>query len=195
MDTIQGETSEELVRASIRETAANLVELEKQARLIHGIARRLVAVLHNGGKVMFCGNGGSAADAQHLAAELQGRFMIDRRPLPAMALTVNSSTLTAIGNDFGFDEVFERQVRGLATANDALVGISTSGNSPNVIRALMAARDAGAFTVGMTGAGGGAMKGHCDLILKVPSSNTPRIQEMHILAGHVICDIIERAVA
>lgn len=195
MDAMYDDAGPELVRSSIRETAANLLELEKQAATIDEIARRLIGVLQNGGKVMFCGNGGSAADSQHLAAELEGKFLIDRRPLAAVALTVNTSTLTAIGNDFGYDAVFERQVRGLATPKDALVGISTSGNSSNVVRALTAARGMGVLTIGLTGAAGGKMEPHCDRILKVPSTCTPRIQEMHILAGHVICDIVERALA
>jgi D-sedoheptulose 7-phosphate isomerase len=184
-----------LILASIRETARNLEELETMAPLIESIAERLIGVLKSGGKVMFCGNGGSAADSQHLAAELEGRFLIDRQPLAALALTANTSTLTAIGNDFGFDSVFERQVRGLGTAKDALVGISTSGNSPNVLRALQAARETGILTVGFSGQAGGQMAPLCDLCLCVPSLNTPRIQEMHILAGHIVCDIVERALA
>jgi D-sedoheptulose 7-phosphate isomerase len=182
-----------LIFASIRESARNLEELEALAPLIESIAERLIGVLKSGGKVMFCGNGGSAADSQHLAAELEGRFLIDRRPLAAVALTTNTSTLTAIGNDFGFDAVFERQVQGLGTAKDALVGISTSGNSPNVLRALQAARERGILTIGFTGQAGGQMEPLCDLCLRVPSLSTPRIQEMHILAGHIVCDIAERA--
>jgi D-sedoheptulose 7-phosphate isomerase len=184
-----------LILASIRESAHNLEALEALAPLIESIAERLIGVLKNGGKVMFCGNGGSAADSQHLAAELEGRFLIDRRPLAAVALTTNTSTLTAIGNDFGFDAVFERQVRGLGAAKDALVGLSTSGNSPNVLRALQAARETGILTIGFTGQAGGQMAPLCDLCLRVPSLSTPRIQEMHILAGHIVCDIAERALA
>jgi D-sedoheptulose 7-phosphate isomerase len=184
-----------LVVASIREAARHLQELEALAPLIGTIAERLIDVLRGGGKVMFCGNGGSAADSQHLAAELEGRFLIDRRPFAAVALTTNTSTLTAIGNDFGFDAVFERQVRGLGTARDALVAISTSGNSANVLRALKAAREMGMLTVGFTGSAGGQMAPLCDLCLRIPSPSTPRIQEMHILAGHIICDIAERALA
>lgn len=184
-----------LALASIREAARHLHELEALAPLIETIAGRLIDVLSSGGKVMFCGNGGSAADCQHLAAELEGRFLIDRRPLAAVALTTNTSTLTAIGNDFGFDAVFERQVRGLGTEKDALVGISTSGNSPNVLRALQAARDLRMLTIGFTGRTGGQMAPLCDLCLRIPSPSTPRIQEMHIVAGHIICDIAERALA
>ncbi len=184
-----------LVLAAIREIARNLEDLEAQAPVIQEIGERLIDVLRNKGKVMFCGNGGSAADSQHLAAELEGRFLIDRRPLAAVALTTNASTLTAIGNDFGFDAVFERQVRAIGNAGDALVALSTSGNSPNVLRALQAAREMRLFTVGFTGQGGGQMTALCDVCLRVPSRSTPRIQEMHILAGHIVCDIIERAVA
>lgn len=184
-----------LVVASIREAAAQLEQLETLAPVITAIAERLIDVLRGGGKVMFCGNGGSAADSQHLAAELEGRFLIDRRPFAAVALTTNTSSLTAIGNDFGFDTVFERQVRGLGRANDALIAISTSGNSANVLRALQAAREIGLVTIGLTGSTGGKMAPLCDLALRIPSPSTPRIQEMHILAGHIVCDIVERALA
>ncbi len=184
-----------LVLASIRKAARHLEELETLAPLIETIAGCLIDVLRSGGKVMFCGNGGSAADSQHLAAELEGRFLIDRRPFAAIALTTNTSTLTAIGNDFGFEAVFERQVRGLGSARDALVGISTSGNSPNVLRALQAAREMQMPTIGFTGRAGGQMADLCDLCLRVPSLSTPRIQEMHILAGHIICELAERALA
>ena len=184
-----------LVLASIREAARHLEELETLAPLIETIAERLIGVLRSGGKVMFCGNGGSAADSQHLAAELEGRFLIDRRPFAAIALTTNTSTLTAIGNDFGFEAVFERQVRGLGTPRDALVAISTSGNSPNVLRALQAARDIRMLTIGFTGGDGGQMTALSDLCLRVPSPSTPRIQEMHILVGHIVCDLVERALA
>ncbi|TVR99591.1 MAG: SIS domain-containing protein [Rhodospirillales bacterium] len=184
-----------LILSAIREAAANLGILEGQTDLIGDIAARLIVAIRGGGKVMFCGNGGSAADAQHLAAELEGRFLIDRAPLPAMALTVNTSSLTAIANDFGYDEVFARQVRGIAKPGDVLVAISTSGNSANVVAALVAARERGVATVGLTGASGGRMEPLCDLCLKVPTTATPRIQEMHILVGHIVCDIVERTLA
>ncbi len=189
------QSNSDLILNSIRETAGNLVVLEESAVLIERIASRLVGVIRAGGKVMFCGNGGSAADAQHLAAELEGRFLIDRPPLAAVALTVNTSSLTAIANDYGYDDVFVRQVRGLGTAKDALVGISTSGNSANVLKALAAARAMGMLTIGFTGQTGGTMEAECELCLKVPSVSTPRIQEMHILAGHIVCHIIENAFA
>ena len=148
-----------------------------------------------GGKVIFCGNGGSAADAQHLAAELMGRFMIDRAPLAAMALNVNTSTITAIGNDYSYDEIFERQLRGIGREGDVLIGLSTSGNSRNVICAIEAARDMGIATIGLTGETGGAMSNLCDLCIRVPSTSTPRVQEMHIAVGHSICEWIEAALA
>lgn len=185
----------DLILNSIRETASNLAVLEESAVQIEHISSRLISVIRAGGKVMFCGNGGSAADAQHLAAELEGRFLIDRPPLPAVALTVNTSSLTAIANDYSYDDIFVRQVRGLGTAKDALVGISTSGNSANVIKALAIARGMGLLTIGLTGQKGGMMEAECDLCLKVPSVSTPRIQEMHILAGHIVCHIIENAFA
>jgi len=169
------------ILSSVRETASNLAVLEQSAVLIEDIASRLVEVIQSGGKVMFCGNGGSAADAQHLAAELEGRFLVDRPPLAAVALTVNTSSLTAIANDYSYDDVFVRQVRGLGTAKDALVGISTSGNSADVINALVAARGIGMLTIGFSGQKGGKMESECDLCLKVPSVSTPRIQEIRAI--------------
>jgi len=143
------------------------------------------------GKILFCGNGGSAADAQHLAAELSGRFYKDRPPLFAEALHVNSSYVTAVGNDYGYEEIYARLVRAMGRRGDVLIGISTSGNSPNILRALEAARAAGMVTVGMTGAGGGKMRALCDYLLDMPSTDTPRIQEAHILAGHILCQLVE----
>ncbi len=140
----------------------------------------------------FCGNGGSAADAQHLAAEVVGRFRLERLPLPSMALTTNTSLLTAIANDYGFDQVFSRQVHAFAKPSDILFGISTSGNSPNVVRAIQEARTLGVYTVGLTGRSGGKLKECADVLLNVPSDQTPRIQESHILLGHIYCDLVER---
>lgn len=145
-----------------------------------------------GNKVMFCGNGGSAADAQHLAAELIGRYLIDRGPLPALALTVDTSALTAIANDYSFDEVFSRQVHGIGKAGDVLVVISTSGNSKNVLRAIEAARERAIKTIGLTGQSGGMMRQLCDICICVPSDRTNHIQEMHIAVGHMICGEVER---
>jgi len=154
-------------------------------------ALQIVRALHSGGKVIFCGNGGSAADAQHLAAEFTGRYLRERSALPALALHANTSALTAIGNDYGFDRVFARQMEGLGKEGDVAVGISTSGNSPNVLRALEVAKSKSIYTVALTGASGGKMKEVADCTICVPSQETPRIQECHILTGHIICEIVE----
>ena len=148
--------------------------------------------LSNGGKLLLMGNGGSAADCQHIAAELIGRFKKERKAIPAIALTVDSSSLTALGNDYGFDSIFTRQVEALATPKDAVVGISTSGNSKNVILALNLARKIGCKTVGFMGNDGGDMKNCVDVGIIVPSNDTARIQEVHITVGHIICEIIEQ---
>ena len=150
-----------------------------------------VEVLKRGNKVLLCGNGGSAADAQHIAAELVGRYKTERRGLPVIALTTDTSALTAIGNDYGYDRIFDRQVEALVNEGDLLIGISTSGNSLNVLSALLLAKEMGAKTLGLTGKGGGKMNYACDINLVVPSDDTPRIQEMHILFGHTICQIID----
>ncbi len=144
-----------------------------------------------GGKIMLAGNGGSAGDAQHLAGELVSRLNFDRAPLAALALTVDTSVLTAIGNDYGYEHLFERQVRGLGRAGDIFVGISTSGRSPNILHALRTARAAGITTVGFTGRKGGDMAPLCDYVLHAPSDRTPMIQQLHIMAGHIICGLVE----
>jgi D-sedoheptulose 7-phosphate isomerase len=161
-----------------------------QARTMQA-ALEIVKALRSGGKVLFCGNGGSAADAQHLAAEFTGRYLRERRALPALALHANTSALTAIGNDYGFDLVFARQVEALGKAGDVAVGISTSGNSPNVLRALEVCKAKLIYTVALTGASGGKMRELADCTICIPSQETPRIQECHILAGHIICEIAE----
>lgn len=143
------------------------------------------------GKVLLCGNGGSAADAQHLAAEFSGRFYYDREPLFAEALHVNGSYLTAVGNDYSYAEIYSRLVKAKGRTGDVLIGISTSGNSPNVVKALEQAKTQGMITIGMTGETGGKMKDLCDILLNVPSTDTPRIQESHILIGHTICELVE----
>jgi D-sedoheptulose 7-phosphate isomerase len=158
---------------------------------ISDAARRITDALRSGGKVLVLGNGGSAADAQHFAAELVGRYRRERRAWPAVALTTDTSALTAIGNDYGFDEIFARQVRALAVPGDVVLALSTSGNSENVVRALVAAGQAGAFRIGMGGKDGGRMRAACDLALIVPSADTARIQEAHITILHVLCDVIE----
>lgn len=184
----------------MREIIENSVAAHKKAvelfqgstKVIEAIASEFISSLRKGGKIIFMGNGGSCADAQHLAAELIGRFRFNREPLAALALTTNTSILTAIGNDFGFDRVFSRQIKALAGPADTVVGISTSGASENIIKALEEARIIGASTVGFTGKCKGAMNGIVDALLEVDSGDTPRIQEIHILAGHIICDIVER---
>ncbi len=143
------------------------------------------------GKILFCGNGGSAADAQHLAAELSGRYYLDRPPLNAEALHVNSSFMTAMANDYSFEKVYERMVYALGKKGDILMAFSTSGNSPNIINALQAAKSIGMTTIGFSGKSGGKMPPHCDILLKMPSEDTPRIQEAHILMGHIICENVE----
>ena len=160
---------------------------------VERIAARLARVLEQHGKIMLCGNGGSAADSQHIAAELTGRLVGERRPLAGIALSTDSSALTCIGNDYGFEAIFERQVRALGRTGDALVLISTSGNSPNLLRAAEAARDLGVATFGLLGRDGGALRGRCDDALVVPSAVTARIQEAHIFVGHCWCGLIERA--
>lgn len=147
--------------------------------------------LRAGRKVIFCGNGGSAADAQHLAAELMGRFLFDRAPLAAISLTVDTSALTAIGNDYGYESVFSRQLRGIGIEGDVLVGMSTSGSSANVLRALEVAREMKIATIGLTGRGGGKMAAHSDVLLDVPHDITSHIQEAHIVIGHMICAMVE----
>lgn len=162
----------------------------ENAALIDATARTMAVALARGGKVLFCGNGGSAADAQHLAAEFVNRFELERPPLPALALTTDSSILTAIGNDYGFDRVFAKQVQALAAPGDVVVGISTSGNSPNVLAALRAARDKGCVTVGLAGRNGGIVP-LCDHALLVPHDRTALIQEVHITIGHLLCKLVD----
>jgi D-sedoheptulose 7-phosphate isomerase len=158
---------------------------------IRKIAVACTSAFSRGNKVLFCGNGGSAADAQHLAAELSGRFYYDRPPLPAEALHVNSSYLTAVANDYSYDEVYARLLKGMGREGDILIGLSTSGNSKNIVRAFEVARELRIATVGLTGVTGGNMAGLCDFIINVPSQDTPRIQEAHILVGHIICELVE----
>lgn len=155
------------------------------------ISNIIVAAFKNGHKVLFCGNGGSAADAQHLAAEFSGRFYTDREALPAEALHVNTSYLTAVANDYSYDVVYARLVKGIGQKGDVLVGLSTSGNSKNIIEAFKVAKEKGMITVGFTGETGGNMKGLSDYLFNVPSTDTPRIQESHIMLGHIICQLVE----
>ncbi len=149
--------------------------------------------LKNGNKILLCGNGGSAADAQHIAAELVGRYKNNRKGLPAIALTTDSSIITSISNDFGYENLFSRQIESLANTNDLIIGISTSGNSINIINALKIGKEMGCMTLGFSGNNGGEMNNLCDLNLIIPSSDTPRIQEIHILIGHIICQIVDES--
>ena len=181
----------EILRQSARvheEAAATLTEAIKQA------AQMIIQALEQGGKVAFCGNGGSAADAQHFASELIGQFQIDeRRPLPAIALTTDTSILTSLSNDFGYRHVFSKQVEALLQPGDVLVALTTSGNSPNCLEAVKAARERDVRTIALTGAGGGAIADMADLCIAVPVEQTARIQETHITIGHILCELIEEA--
>jgi D-sedoheptulose 7-phosphate isomerase len=168
--------------------------LAAQALIFEKIAGEMSRAILGGHKILWCGNGGSAADSQHLAAELMGRFKCERQGLPSIALTTDTSILTAIGNDYGYERVFQRQVEALCTKGDVVVGISTSGNSRNVCAALETARQRGAFTVALTGESGGAMAGIADAAFRAASKDTARIQEAHILFGHMLCDWIEQSV-
>jgi D-sedoheptulose 7-phosphate isomerase len=158
---------------------------------VNEIVNQIIKCYENGGKVLFCGNGGSAADAQHMAAELSGRFYFDRYPLFAEALHVNSSYITAVANDYGYDEVYARLVMAMGRKNDILIGLSTSGNSKNIVKAFKEANALGMITVGLTGQTGGELKGKCTFLLNIPSIDTPRIQEVHGMLGHIICELVE----
>lgn len=170
----------------------SLLESEPLLDAVDAATEACVNAFRQKGKVLFCGNGGSAADAQHLAAELSGRFYFDRPPLFAEALHVNSSFTTAVSNDYGYDYVFARMVEAVGREGDILFALSTSGNSPNVLRAIKAARACGMTIIGMTGQSGGKMRGACDILLNAPSHDTPRIQECHMLMGHIICELVEK---
>lgn len=166
--------------------------LSSGMKTVEEIANLLVNALRNGNAVYLMGNGGSAADAQHIAGELVGRFKKDRRALPVLSFTTNTSTLTAIANDFGYDSCFSRQVEAFVKKGDIVFGLSTSGNSANILKAILLAKEKGAVTVGFTGENGGKLKDSVDICLMVPSSNTPRIQECHITVGHILCSVVER---
>jgi D-sedoheptulose 7-phosphate isomerase len=169
--------------------------LEACLPALSAAAEALIAAYRSGHKAIFFGNGGSAADAQHLAAEFVGRYLLERPPLPALALHANTSSVTAIANDYGYDQVFARQLQALAAPGDVAVGISTSGNSRSVLEALAVARKMGVATIGLTGASGGRMREMVDVLIAAPSSETPRIQECHVLVGHALCDAVEQALA
>ncbi|PYY01666.1 MAG: phosphoheptose isomerase [Acidobacteria bacterium] len=185
------------IKNSIQASIAAKQLLLNDSELISNIARvseMLVDAMKQGNKVLLFGNGGSAADAQHVAAEFVGRFAFNRPPLPALALSVNTSCVTAIGNDYGFDLVFARQLEALGKRNDVAIGISTSGSSPNVLCAMDVAKSIGVRTVALTGASGGKLKGTVEFCLRAPSNETPRIQECHILMGHIISELVEETI-
>ena len=182
----------ESITQSIAAKQSILTDSDFLAR-IEKAADMITTSLRNGGKIHFCGNGGSAADAQHLAAELSGRFYYDRPPLNAEALHCNSSYLTAVGNDYGYEHIFARLLRGTGHKGDVLIGISTSGNSKNILYAYDICKELGISIISMTGETGGKMREASDLLLNVPSTDTPRIQESHIMIGHIICELVESA--
>jgi D-sedoheptulose 7-phosphate isomerase len=179
-----------IIKASI-DTKRQVMEDELLLQTINSCIHKIVLAFKNGNKVLFCGNGGSAADAQHLAAEFSGRFYTDRKALPAEALHCNTSYLTAVANDYSFDVIYSRLIDGIGKKADILIGLSTSGNSTNIIKAFEKAKEKGMMTIGFTGETGGKMKDVSDILLNVPSTDTPRIQECHIMLGHIICQLVE----
>ena len=184
----------EKIKNIISESVAvknRLLQDESMIANIEKISALIVEALKKGNRIYFCGNGGSAADAQHLAAEFSGRFYVDRDALPAEALHCNTSYLTAVANDYSYDVVYARLIKGIAHAGDVLIGLSTSGNSKNIVQAFETAREKNLLTIGFTGESGGKMKACSDYLINVPSSDTPRIQESHILVGHIICQLVE----
>ena len=180
---------------SIIKTSINakqqVLENELLLQTINSCIHKIVMAFKNGNKILFCGNGGSAADAQHLAAEFSGRFYTDRKALPAEALHCNTSYLTAVANDYSFDVIYSRLIDGIGQHGDILIGLSTSGNSKNIIKAFETAKEKGMVTIGFTGTTGGQLKSVSDYLINVPSADTPRIQETHILIGHIICQLVE----
>lgn len=171
-----------------------LLNNDQQMMLIIEVAHKITEAYQNGGKTLIAGNGGSAADAQHIAGEFVSRFYFDRPGIPSIALTTDTSVLTAIGNDYGYEQLFARQIQANGQKGDVFIGISTSGNSPNILNALQECKSKGILTVGLTGATGGKMQDFCDYCIRVPSMETPRIQESHILIGHIICAFVEEAI-
>ena len=182
-----------IIAASIAVKQQVLEDGAMQQRIADAVDA-ITTAFKNGNKVLFCGNGGSAADAQHLAAEFSGRFYIDRKALPAEALHCNTSYLTAVANDYHYDVIYSRLLEGIGVAGDVIVGLSTSGNSRNIVKAFEMARSKNIITVGLTGATGGQMKELSDYLFNVPSTDTPRIQESHILIGHIICELVEEKI-
>ena len=186
---------EDKISSAISMHRQAVAALEADHAVLGKIAAALSASALSGGKILICGNGGSAADSQHIAGEFVGRFKKERRAIAAVALSTDTSILTCIGNDYGFESVFSRQVEALGKRGDALIAISTSGSSPNVLSAARKARETGMLTVGFLGKNGGAILPYCDLAFLAPATDTPRVQELHILAAHIICELVENAVA
>jgi D-sedoheptulose 7-phosphate isomerase len=184
------ERIKKIITASIT-TKQEVLQNEALLQTVSNCVDVIIAAFKTGNKVLFCGNGGSAADAQHLAAEFSGRFYKDRDALPAEALHCNTSYLTAVANDYSYDVIYSRMVKGIGVKGDVLIGLSTSGNSKNIVAAFEVAKEKGMHTIGFTGQGGGTMKPLSDYLLNVPSTDTPRIQESHILLGHIICELVE----
>ena len=184
------EQIKKIIAASI-DVKKLILENDELVSTIDKVVEVISAAFQNGKHVYFCGNGGSAADAQHLAAEFSGRFYTDRKALPAEALHCNTSYLTAVANDYGFDEIYSRLIDGIGEQGDVLVGLSTSGNSPNILKAFKTAKKKEMITIGFTGKSGGEMRQLCDHLINIPSSDTPRIQESHIMVGHIICQLVE----
>jgi len=184
-----------LIEEALNESISVKEKIKEQVDIIEKIAKEAIETIKKDGKIILFGNGGSAADAQHIAGELVGKFKLERKPLPAIALTTNTSIITAVANDICFEEVFARQVNGLVTDRDLVIGISTSGESTNVIKGIVAAKEKGAKTVALTGKNGGKLAAIADISLIIPSDKTPRIQEAHITVGHIICEIIEKEIS
>ncbi|MBL7713271.1 MAG: D-sedoheptulose 7-phosphate isomerase [Chitinophagaceae bacterium] len=184
------QTIKDIIHSSIAVKKA-ILEDERLLTVVDEVVRVITEAFRNGNKVLFCGNGGSAADAQHLSAEFSGRFYTDRNPLPSEALHCNTSYLTAVANDYGYDIVYSRMVKGMGRKGDVLVGLSTSGNSVNIVNALQQANEMGMTTIAFTGSGGGKMKSLAAYLVNIPSDDTPRIQESHIMIGHIICQLVE----
>jgi D-sedoheptulose 7-phosphate isomerase len=180
-----------LITESIGQIIDNFEKLKGKSEVIEKIANIWIKALSNGNKIIFCGNGGSAADSQHLSAELMGRYKVDRDPLPSISLTTDTSALTAIGNDYGYEKVFSRPLKGMGNCGDVLVGISTSGNSKNILDAFIVAKQKRIISIAFTGESGGEMKKFADITINVPSTITNNIQEMHIAVGHIICGGVE----
>jgi D-sedoheptulose 7-phosphate isomerase len=184
-------TIHERIKASIA-VKEQIIHEGTLVPVIEKVVQVITEAFQQGHAVYFCGNGGSAADAQHLAAEFSGRFYKDRKALPSEALHCNTSYLTAVANDYSYDVIYARLIEGIAKKGDVLIGLSTSGNSANILKAFEKATELGVITIGMTGASGGKMKGQCNYLINVPSSDTPRIQESHILIGHILCELTEK---